>query len=112
MREPPKPRLVTIGSLLKSVSRSSHSRIDELPTNSTPPGCGACATSAAAKASRLWRQRSSIGAVLAEGRSAVGTICDRATPMAPRVRPATAIATRKLFMSPFLRAVQQVRRHG
>jgi len=45
----------------KACSRPSHSRIEELPTNSTPPGRGACRRSAAAKASRLDCQRGSIG---------------------------------------------------
>jgi hypothetical protein len=41
---------MTTGKAAKSLSSPSHSRIDELPTNSTPPGGGACLSSAAAKA--------------------------------------------------------------
>src|SRR5689334_8599376 len=41
---------MTTGKAAKSLSRPSHSRIDELPTNSTPPGGGACFSSAAANA--------------------------------------------------------------
>jgi hypothetical protein len=41
---------MTTGKAAKSLSKPSHRRIDELPTNSTPPGGGACFASAAANA--------------------------------------------------------------
>jgi len=51
-------------------SRSFQSRIDELPTNSTPPGFGAAARSAASKASKLSCQRAgSAERALGAGRS-------------------------------------------
>src|SRR5690349_6117287 len=46
--DPPKPRLMTTGRSLNCSWRSLQSRIDELPTNSTPPaGCGCDASSSA-----------------------------------------------------------------
>jgi hypothetical protein len=62
MREPPKPRLTTMGALLNCCSKLSQRRIDELPTNSTPPGAGIRSLSALAKASKLDVQRGSMAA--------------------------------------------------
>src|SRR6185295_11628196 len=50
--DPPKPRFRTFGNLSNWVSSPSHKRIDELPTNTTPPALGGLARSAAAKASK------------------------------------------------------------
>ena len=51
--EPPKPRLITTGRSLNWSSRSLQSRIDELPTNNTPPAGRGCVASSAAKAANV-----------------------------------------------------------
>src|SRR6476660_1019959 len=53
---------MTTGSALNCVSRSSQSRIDELPRNSTPPGCNPCRWSASANAAMLSLHREDGGA--------------------------------------------------
>src|SRR5690554_5236766 len=55
-RAPPKPRFTTT---VAPNCRSSpcHSRTEELPTNTTPPGRGGFAASCAAKSRSAWLQR-------------------------------------------------------
>src|SRR5688572_21575314 len=98
-RDPPKPRLMTVGRSWKSSSRRSHSRIDELPTNSTPPDAGRPRRSAAANSSKACCQRA---AGLATGSA-------RANAAAPRVNRAMALSRKGRVSRRFMYASDPAR---